>query len=385
MKSARHNFAWARLVQFAIAACLIVFLLSQITLAQLVDLFARVNLAGVALGAVIYLLTNVVRAARVAWICDRPLRDTWPLLTPTLASSFGNNVLPARAGEPIFVWAAHQRLGLDWGTSSAVMVIMRVFDTLLVALLFDATGLWTGATASSPILQVVSLVLGACVVLTALLPWLGRYLVAALVALVRLTRSPRLIHFVEREGSRAADAFIQLRKPRTYAGVFATSLVIWLLVFVWIYLLMRSLGIDVSLTQSVLGSTFGILSKAVPFSSIGGWGAHEVGWAAGFTLIGFPSALAISSGFAVNTLIIVTSAVCGLPAWLALSDSRRREQAPGSDQPTAAAAPAESFHQHPAGSRLLAFARAATVRGRPRGVVAQQPDTRAPGDDDASI
>ena len=331
---------WKLLLQWTVALGLILFLLAQISLQALVDLFLHVNIVGVLLGGVVYLITNVIRAWRVAFICDRPIADTLPLMVPTLASSFGNNVLPARAGEPIFIWAAHQRLDLSWGTSSAVMVIMRVFDTMLVAVIFVAAAVLTGAAAASPVLGVVSIFLSLAVVGTALLPWLGKYMVHLLVAMVRLTRRQKLIDFMELEGLRAAESFRQLRAPRVYAGVFATSLVIWLLVFGWIFMLIRSLGIDVTLQQSILGSTFGILSKAVPFSSIGGWGAHEVGWAAGFTLIGFPSSLAISSGFAVNTLIILTSAVCGLPAWLSLSSDQRREQAvqPASAAVVAAAA-----------------------------------------------
>ncbi len=303
---------------------LVVFLLAQISLQTLVDLFTHVNILGVALGAGVYMLTNVIRAWRVVQICDRPLADTWPLLTPTLASSFGNNVLPARAGEPIFVWAAHERLGLSWGASSAVMIIMRVFDTMMVAVIFVFAAVVTGAAASSLILWVISVALGGAVIVTALLPWFGGYLVNLFVAVVRLTRRAKLVAFLEHEGARAADAFKQLRAPRIYAGVVLSSLAIWLMIFGWIFMLMRSIGIEVRLDQSILGSTFGILSKAVPFSSIGGWGAHEVGWTAGFMLIGFPSSLAISSGFAVNTLIILTSAVCGLPAWLSLSSDQAK-------------------------------------------------------------
>jgi uncharacterized protein (TIRG00374 family) len=326
------SFRWKLWVQWAVALALILFLLAQISLQTLIDLFSRVNVWGVFLGGVVYMLTNVIRALRVAWICDRPMSDTGPLLVPTLASSFGNNVLPARAGEPIFVWAAHQRLGLSWGASSAVMVIMRVFDTMLVAIIFVLAAVLTGLAASSLILTVVAVGLSMAVVVTALLPWLGGFFVELLVRLVRLSHRPALVSFIEREGQRAADAFRQLRAPRIYAGVFLTSLVIWVLVFFWIYLLVRSLNIPVTLDQSIVGSTFGILSKAVPFSSIGGWGAHEVGWAAGFTLIGFPSALAIGSGFAVNTLIILTSAVCGLPAWLSLSDVQRQGNAQSAAQ-----------------------------------------------------
>jgi uncharacterized protein (TIRG00374 family) len=326
---------WKTILQWAVALALIVFLLAQISLQTLVDLFAHVNLVGVLLGMIIYMVTNVIRSLRVAYICDRPSSDTWPLLVPTLASSFGNNVLPARAGEPIFVWAAHERLGLSWGTSSAVMVIMRVFDTMLVAVIFVFAAVITGAAASSPVLGIVSVALGAMVIATALMPWLGKYLVQLLIWLTRLTHKPKLIQFIELEGGRAVESFAQLRTPRIYAGVAITSLVIWVMVFGWIYVLIKSLGISVTLDQSILGSTFGILSKAIPFSSIGGWGAHEVGWTAGFMLIGFSKSLAISSGFAVNTLIILTSAVCGLPAWMTLTSDQRKEQATHDPAPAA--------------------------------------------------
>ncbi len=326
---------WKTILQWAVALALIVFLLAQISLQTLVDLFAHVNLVGVLLGVIIYMATNVIRSLRVAYICDRPSSDTWPLLVPTLASSFGNNVLPARAGEPIFVWAAHERLGLSWGTSSAVMVIMRVFDTMLVAVIFVFAAVITGAAASSPVLGIVSVALGAMVIVTALMPWLGKYLVQLLIWFTRLTRKPKLIQFIELEGSRAVESFAQLRTPRIYAGVAITSLVIWIMVFGWIYVLIQSLGISVTLDQSILGSTFGILSKAIPFSSIGGWGAHEVGWTAGFMLIGFSKSLAISSGFAVNTLIILTSAICGLPAWMTLTSDQRKEQTPHEPAPAA--------------------------------------------------
>ncbi|MDH3674261.1 MAG: hypothetical protein OES12_02105, partial [Anaerolineae bacterium] len=58
--------------------------------------------------------------------------------------------------------------------------------------------------------------------------------------------------------------------------------------------------------------TFAVLSKAVPFISVGGLGAHEAGWAVGFMLVGLDKTTAISSGFAVNILTLLTSIVFGI-------------------------------------------------------------------------
>jgi uncharacterized protein (TIRG00374 family) len=327
VKSAPHGPAssipWKRLLQFAVTAALLLFLLSQISLATLVELLGRTNPAGVLAGAALYLAINLARAGRVALICGRPMRQWRSIITPVLATSFGNNVLPARAGEAIFVWAARHRLGMDWGTGAAVIIAMRVFDTLAVAVLFVLMSMLSGIGSSPAILQAVVVLLGAVAVLTALLPWIGQAFVRMAARLARLMRLARAAAFLDSEGARAIEAFAQLRAPRVYAGVFLSSLAIWVITFVWIFLLIRSIGIGVPLSQAVIGSTFGILSKAIPFSSIGGWGAHEAGWSAGFILTGMPAQLAISSGFAVNTLIILTSAACGLPAWFALTHERK--------------------------------------------------------------
>ena len=330
---------WKSLLTLLITAGLLGFLLSQVSLSTIAGLLAHTSLVGVLAGAALYLTTNVVRALRVVTICSRPVGDTLRLFAPVLASSFANNVLPARAGEAIFVWDTHRRLGMEWGTSAAVLIIMRIFDILLVAVLFAATAVLRGLGHAPAALQLAVGVLAVGAVMTALLPWLGQYAVRLAVWLARLTRLPGLIRFVEVQGRHANDAFAQLRPPRIYLGVFLTSLVIWLLTFAWIYLLIRSIGFDMPFDQAITGSTFGVLSKSIPFTSIGGWGAHEAGWTAGFVLTGLPQAQAIASGFAVNTWIILTSAVCGLPAWLALTAARK---AGASNQPTALAHESES-------------------------------------------
>ncbi|MFQ5577338.1 MAG: hypothetical protein ACE5G8_10175, partial [Anaerolineae bacterium] len=70
------------------------------------------------------------------------------------------------------------------------------------------------------------------------------------------------------------------------------------------------------------GATFAVLSKAIPFISIGGLGAHEAGWTVGFSLIGFNRATAILSGFAVNILTILSSVLLGAAATLLLRTNR---------------------------------------------------------------
>jgi uncharacterized membrane protein YbhN (UPF0104 family) len=71
------------------------------------------------------------------------------------------------------------------------------------------------------------------------------------------------------------------------------------------------MGIAIPFLNTVVGSTFAVLSKAIPFISVGGLGAHEAGWTAGFMLVGLHKTLAISSGFAVNILTLCVSVGLG--------------------------------------------------------------------------
>ena len=335
---------WRRLAPWLIAGSLIVFLLSQVPLSSIVDLVLHADLRLVFLGAALYLVINLVRSVRAVVILRSPLRDAPKLIAPNLASSFGSNVLPARAGELVFIWAVHQELNAGWGPSTALLIIMRVFDILAVAICFMATVALGVTVVDARMLALILALLAAGVAVMALLPWIGRYLVQALVRLVGLARREAWTGFVAREGGHATAAFAMLRDGRVYLATLGLSLLIWLLLFGWIFILIRAIGIPTTLEQTVLGATFAVYAKAIPFTSIGGWGAHELGWAAGFSLAGWPIALAISSGFAVNTLIILTSAVCGLPAWMKLTAASRHNAraAPGAASKPIPTAPSDT-------------------------------------------
>ena len=68
-----------------------------------------------------------------------------------------------------------------------------------------------------------------------------------------------------------------------------------------------------------------MLAKAIPFITVGGFGAHEAGWAVGFTLTGMARETAIASGFAVNILTLLASVIFGgaALAWMRLESTRR--------------------------------------------------------------
>jgi uncharacterized membrane protein YbhN (UPF0104 family) len=128
----------------------------------------------------------------------------------------------------------------------------------------------------------------------------------------------RWVSFGLHKAAQVIEAFEAVHSLRQHVTVLGWSLVIWLCTFLWFQAFLISVGVHTGFMTMTIGATFAVLSKAIPFISVGGLGAHEAGWTLGFMLIGFDAALAISSGLVVNILTLLSSIVLGVPSLLIL-------------------------------------------------------------------
>jgi uncharacterized membrane protein YbhN (UPF0104 family) len=227
-----------------------------------------------------------------------------------------NNTLPGRAGELSFIYLLrkHENIALD--QAAVALLISRVCDYMAVAMLFIIAALISLRKLPPYALMIVGLV-----VVVLLMTVLGLLSATSLgrgfLALLRrlLTRF-RLIdqHWIKiglLKGGEIITAFEAVHTFRRYLYVLGWSLVIWIFTFGWFYAFMRGVEINTAATSLVVGSTFAVLSKAIPFISLGGLGAHEAGWTVGYLLVGFDKTTAILSGLAVNLLTLLTSVILG--------------------------------------------------------------------------
>ncbi len=294
---------------------LLAWLLSRLRLGEVLVLLRGAAWPWLLAGVAWYVVTNLWRAMRFATLLSLP--RGWRLLPEMFALSFLNNTLPSRGGELSFPYFMHTRHGLSVGESSAALLVARLFDLVAVAALFVLFALGQRAqltaTASTVIrLTTAVLALGLSVLL--LLPWAGR---GSLTLLRRIAArfhlesrgwGQKLLAFAER----AVEALMALRSPRRYLATLGWSLLIWLTLFAWLHAFVRALGFDYAFPQVVVGATFAVLAKSIPFlPTVGGFGPHEAGWALGFSLLGMKGDTAILSGFTVNLLTVATSALVG--------------------------------------------------------------------------
>jgi uncharacterized protein (TIRG00374 family) len=299
-----------------------------------------VNLGWLLVACGWYAFTNILRAYRFGVMLELEGRLAPLAILPEMfALSFLNNVLPGRTGELSFPYFMYKRHGMAVGESASSLVAARIFDYVAVAILYVAFTLLELDNLNPNAARVVSAVgilLGISILFLAGAPWFTSVAVGLadrFFGAIHQEES-RIARMVEQVGEQAAITFRRMRNVRTYSLTFAWSIAIWLATFAWFASLMQAIGVGRRYPLVVVGSTFASLAKAIPFVTIGGFGAHEAGWTVGYSLTGMDTATAIASGFAVNILTLLMSVAFGALALIYLNGAVGAWQAVRQPEPT---------------------------------------------------
>ena len=322
---------WKRWLPFAGGVALIVLLLRQIDPQNVIHLLLGADPRWVLVGMLWYVVTNILRSYRFGVLLQLPgWRGPLQILPEMFAVSLLNNVLPSRTGELSFPYFLYRNHGISVGESTTVLILARIFDYLAVAVLFVVfafLSLGDLEAQAAGIVRVVAMALFLSGGLLLLAPWLGEAGFRLLGWIFKVDQQPerRRSQFILKAQTQILTTLKRIRNLRIYLTTGGWSILIWMATFAWFSAFMRAIGLPRSYSTVVVGSTFASLAKALPFVTIGGFGAHEAGWTIGFSLTGMETAVAISSGFAVNILTLLTSVIFGGAALIYMSARRRME------------------------------------------------------------
>lgn len=311
-----------------LGVALIALLLWQIDPRDVLQLLVGADPRWLLVGCLWYCLTNVLRSYRFGVLLQlRGWRGPLKILPEMFAVSLLNNVLPSRTGELSFPYFLYRNHNIPVGESTTVLVLARIFDYLAVATLFVLFAFLSMDELEAQAANIVSAVAILLLFSTGFLllaPWLAEagFQVAGWIFKVEEKPESRLAQLLAKARVQVVTTLKRVRNVRVYALTTGWSLLIWLATFAWFSAFMRAIGLPQSYSNVVVGSTFASLAKALPFVTIGGFGAHEAGWTLGFSLTGMETAVAITSGFAVNILTLLMSLVFGGAALIYMN--RRR-------------------------------------------------------------
>lgn len=319
-----------------IAVLLILLLLRQVDPQEVIRLLIGADPRWLLIGCLWYCLTNVLRSYRFGVLLR--MRGRWAplkILPEMFAVSLLNNVLPSRTGELSFPYFLYRDHHVPVGESTTVLVLARIFDYLAVATLFVIfafLNLDELEPQAASIVGVVALVLLLSTGVLLLAPWLGEAGFQLADRLFKVGEKPesRTARFLSKARDQVLPTLKRVRNVRVYLLTAGWSLLIWMATFAWFASFLKAIGLPQSYAMVVVGSTFASLAKALPFVTIGGFGAHEAGWTLGFSLTGMEVAVAIASGFAVNILTLLMSLLFGGAALLHMN-RRRASSGPQMD------------------------------------------------------
>lgn len=241
----------------------------------------------------------------------RPRPSIVRIIPVLLVGYLGNAILPARLGEAArgFLIARREQLPIPQALGS--VLIERVLDTLVLALLGISAALIIGVPDWVLRIGVVGVALSiAAVILVTIAPrLLGRFRDGPLGRVVTAVTS--IVH-----GANVAG------RPAAITAALFLSLLAWLLDASIYWLVGRSLGLELSPVGATLIATVTVLSTAVP-SAPGYVGTFELAAVAAAGVVGIEPSTALAFALVAHAVSVLPIALAGAVALVALGADAR--------------------------------------------------------------
>lgn len=264
---------WQFWVGVLISLILIWYSLRGLNLKELAEVLAQANYWWLVPGVVVYFIAVWARA----WRWHHLLKPLKPISTnqlfPTVCIGyFGNNILPARAGELLRAAVLKKDEDIPISASLATIIVERVFDgVVMLGFVFVNLSELARLTQSSGFvgdIRTLALIgtgvfLGALAVFLGLAMYPERSLALVDGIVQRLIPEKYAVKILGLT-DRFLGGLASLRSPRTVFMVFATSVVIWLLETAKYWFVMHAFPFDVSFFALMLMNGIVNLATTIP-------------------------------------------------------------------------------------------------------------------------
>ena len=317
------------LISILITVGIIFFLFTQISLKDLYTLLKSIDPYWAILGSVGYFLAILFRALRYKWLIHSRDISLSELLRISVLYHLSLMVLPSKLGELSYPYLLNKISGMSITEGMASLIASRVYDFFIFLIIF--------LFASIGFQSFFKINLFFIILLSAFSIGLTLLLFFYMSDLLRLfssfmgrisqwtgTKNSKPFQWIQRKIHEIAEDFYAIKARRTYFPVTVASLVSWITIFWMFYAFLRGFGIEISFLKVVFGSTIAVLANALPISGIGNWGTLEVGWAAGFLMVGLSKEKAIATGFGVHIVAFVVCTIMGFICWVTLNLDRKK-------------------------------------------------------------
>jgi uncharacterized membrane protein YbhN (UPF0104 family) len=310
---------WLRLaVSVLLAVVFVGLLLSQVQLADLTELFSRMNLAWVLVAAVAYAAMGVSRGMRF-WIMTKRAASPVRLSAIAAAQALLLSILPMRTGEISFVGLLGRERGVGGPWASKILVAVRLLDLAAVCIVF-IVALPLSTAVPVAVAAALPFAVAGVIFPLGLLAW--PHLIAGLVRrpviwvvnnqlLGRLPGIPKLAGFLDRTMSVSDPQWFRRMLPI----LLLLSVAVWTLAACVSYSCLRSIGVVVSGVDAAFMTSVLVLSSVLPIHGLGGYGPQNAIGAGLLMTIGIGKETAIPAHLGWHTLQLIIQCVVGSIGW----------------------------------------------------------------------
>ncbi|MBB4265893.1 lysylphosphatidylglycerol synthase transmembrane domain-containing protein [Roseospira visakhapatnamensis] len=321
-----RTLVWNVGLAVALVAALVVWAVPEDTGRSVVEALVGANPLALTAALALYPLIPLARALRLRAALSLPMDGRRMLALGRVAAmhSMLASFVPMRLGEVSLIWLLHRAVGTPMATGSALLLVLRLLDLVVVL------GAGIVALAWLPAAR-VALPQAGPVASVALLAVLGGLALAP--ALAR--RLGRLTPLVPgRVGRFAAALFdsVGTMTPGRLGLLLGWTLPAWGPIFLIAWLCANAAGPGVGLAGGIAGGSATALASVLPVNTVASVGTFEAAWMLALMPAGLDGATALATGVLFHAVVLVGSAVLGL---LALPGGWRREQPSAGDRPEA--------------------------------------------------
>ncbi len=280
-----------------------------------------------ALAALVTISMYFVRAERWQYLLE-PLGHTrfWVAFKTTVIGFAATMVLPARAGEVLRPYLLAKREGLPATAAFATIVVERILDlaAVLILLAFYLVAFGNVAARAAPALYRAIAIGGTVMGAAALVIIAMMFVMAghperlhALVLRIERVVPARFARLVAGFARTFADGLAVVRRPRRLVLALGWSLVLWIMIAAYAWLVALGFGIVFPFAGSFLLSAMLVVGVAVPTPG-GVGGVHEAFRLGVTSFFGADNDAAVGAAIvmhAITTLVVTLGGV-----WFAMRD-----------------------------------------------------------------
>ena len=312
---------------------LIYLLLKTISFNDFAETFSKISPLIILLSFAAYFLSYVFRAVRFRGLSQKISFNK--LFSIVCIHNFFNNIIPARIGELSYVYLIGKQKDNSTESGIASLVFTRIMDvgvtlllSLLVLILFKSK---LGLNKNAYALLLVSII--AIFIISGLIIISRRKVDSLVKKTIDLTQIKKIGFFLSLldKIKLSLEYFKTIVSKRTIILSVVYSLGIVFTQYIFFYLIMKDLGLELSFIKVVLGSILIFIVVILPIQGIGGFGTYEGAWTIALIYFGISLEMAITASFVIHILQLAYLIILGIYGLIhyKLLDKREKINDPG--------------------------------------------------------